>query len=136
MNCRVLVPVKSLVSAKSRLAKHISFEERKNLVVQMLKHVITVLQETPEVSHITVVTPDTEIMKFVSTMGISIFREEMPGYNHSLTSAASYETSLGNDVLLTIAADLPLVTRYDITHMIKQSFDHDILLVPAKDGGT
>jgi len=44
MQIHALVPVKLLKNAKSRLSKSLSDEERKNLVITMFEHVISVLR--------------------------------------------------------------------------------------------
>jgi len=129
----VLIPVKSLDHAKSRLEKSLSADERKNFVLHMLDHVIGVIQSCKEITQITIVTPDDEIKKYVEPKGIKILAEEEEGYNQSLTKAAAHEK--GNAVL-TIAADLPLLTIDDIKHLLHLAKSHDIVLAPAKDEGT
>jgi 2-phospho-L-lactate guanylyltransferase len=128
-----LIPIKSLTAAKNRLAATLSNEDRKNLVLRMLDHVIETLQLNNEISQITVVTPDEEIKKHLEKKEVNILPEEKPGYNESLTKAAVHEK--GN-ALLTIAADLPLLTAYDVIHLLDLAKSHDIVLAPAKDGGT
>jgi 2-phospho-L-lactate guanylyltransferase len=129
----VLIPVKSLEHAKSRLNDSLSPDERKHLVLQMLDHVIDIVQSCKEITKITIVTPDEEIKNHVQKREISVLSEEKPGYNESLTKAAAHEK--GN-ALLTIAADLPLLTTDDINHLLQLAKSHDIVLAPAKDGGT
>ena len=129
----VLIPVKSLSTAKSRLNKSLSPDERKKLVIKMLDHVITVIQSCKGISQITVVTPDEKIKKHVREKGVTVLSEERPGYNESLTQAALHEK--GNAVL-TIAADLPLLTANDINFLLQLAKSHEVVLAPAKDGGT
>ena len=129
----VLIPVKSLDHAKSRLARNMSPDERIQLVLQMLDHVIATVQSCKEVTKIIIVTPDGRIKTYGEQKGVNVLMEEEPGYNESLTKAAAHEK--GN-ALLTIAADLPLLTADDLNHLIHLAKSHDVVLAPAKDGGT
>ena len=113
----VLIPVKSLSAAKSRLAGYLSLEERKKLMLQMLTHVITTIKSCETITQIAIVTPDKSVIQLAKQNGIKILPEEKPGYNEALTYAAQHENE---HPLLTIAADLPLVTTQDILHTVLQ----------------
>src|SRR5690348_10083548 len=108
----VLIPVKSLKNAKSRLSKDFSQIERQKIVLKMLHHVIEVLTSCKEITHISLVTPDTNIIQEMGKFNIYLVLEEKPGYNESLFYAAQKEDS--NQKLLTLPADLPLITEEDI----------------------
>lgn len=132
MTYHALIPVKSLKNAKSRLANNLSLEERKNLVLAMLNHVISILQSVKKISQITLVTSDQTIQEHINYDNISIFPEEKVGHNPALTVAAHHETA----TLLTISADLPLLTRDDVRQLLSLASLYDIVLAPAKDKGT
>lgn len=129
----VLIPVKSLSAAKSRLAGYLSLEERKKLMLQMLTHVITTIKSCETLTQIAIVTPDLLVQHLAKQNGIKILHEEKPGYNEALTYAAHHENE---HPLLTIAADLPLVTTQDILQLITRAQRYDLVLARSKDGGT
>lgn len=136
MNIRALVPVKSLEYAKSRLAKKLSLQDRKQLVLQMLEHVLSVLQLCEEITQISVVTPDTDVTQQAAKFKTKILLEGRPGHNPALYAAALHEKVEGAQGLLTISADLPLVTEKDVHTLVELSKTNDIVLAPSKDNGT
>jgi 2-phospho-L-lactate guanylyltransferase len=129
-----LVPVKSLIEAKSRLALHLTPGQRAELMLDMLHHVLNVLQESQVFSHIAVVSADRYVLEQAQAWGARALIEERVGHNPALTAAANREKADGSDVLLTISADLPLLQTQDIHCMIEQSQWHDIVLATSVDG--
>ena len=134
MKYTALVPVKSLSEAKSRLALHLTPGQRAELMLDMLHHVLGVLQESRAFSHVAVVSADTYVLERAQTWGAKALAEERAGHNPALTAAASREKADGSDVLLTISADLPLLQTHDIHRMIEQSQWHDVVLASSLDG--
>ena len=136
MNYHALVPVKHLLYAKSRLASSLSAKERTDLVLSMLEHVITILKSCDDISKIIVVTTDDHVRTVSSSLGVSAEYDDVIGHNPALTAAAKKEIDAEIDGLLTISADLPLLTREDIQQMIDLSKLYDVVLAPSKDNGT
>jgi 2-phospho-L-lactate/phosphoenolpyruvate guanylyltransferase len=134
MELHALIPVKSLRLAKSRLAENFSEAERSTLVLSMLDHVLETLKSSKEITKIIVVTPDELVEKHVLESGFTVIPEEKPGHNPALTAAAQKEND--GEKLLTISADLPLITQEDIHEMITLSLTHDVVLASSKDNGT
>ncbi len=134
MELHALIPVKSLTNAKSRLAKYLTQEQRNTLVLTMLDHVLEVLTSCSQITKIIIVTPDEKIKKYVLDKGLSVEVETQHGHNKSLTQAAKKETS--DTKLLTLSADLPLLSKKDIEQMIQLSQDCDVVIAPSKDNGT
>ena len=134
MTYRALIPVKSLTEAKSRLATHMTQEQRSRLVLTMLYHVLRTLQESDLLEHISVVSPDERVRTSVQAWGAQPLVEEQPGHNPALYAAAARELTSGATALLTISADLPLLRPQDIRSMIEASQCHDVVLAPSQDG--
>ncbi len=134
MKYTALVPVKSLNEAKSRLASHLTPEQRAKLMLVMLHHVLYVLQASQVFSHVAVVSADTSVLEHARMWGAKALIEEQAGHNPALTAAASKEIAEGSNALLTISADLPLLHKDDIEGIIEQSRWHDIVLASSLDG--
>jgi 2-phospho-L-lactate guanylyltransferase len=134
MKYRVIVPVKSLARAKSRLARFLSQSQRETLVLDMLSHVLYVLQTSDQVEQIAVVSADKRVLEQAKIWGAKPVREEQPGHNPALHAAALRALSEGATALLTISADLPLLTKADIHAMIEQAAQFDVVLAPSRDG--
>ncbi len=133
MKYTALVPVKSLTEAKSRLASHMTPEQRAALMLDMLHHVIDILHKSQQFAHVTVVSADTRVLELAQAWGAIARIEEQTGHNPALTAAAHRELEDGADALLTISADLPLLQTNDIHGIIQASTWHDVVLAPSQD---
>jgi 2-phospho-L-lactate guanylyltransferase len=131
---RALIPVKALHEAKSRLAAYLTRAQRERLVLDMLHHVIDVLQESHSLEKVAVVSPDPYILAYAQAWGAQAVIEEQHGHNPALSAAAQQEIATGATARLTISADLPLLRASDVENMIEQSHRYTIVLAPSQDG--
>lgn len=132
MTYTALIPVKTLATAKSRLAPHISQHRRETLVLDMLHHVIHVLLESRLLTQVAVVSPDQRILAEVRSWGAQAVMEERHGHNEALQAAALH--SLDATAMLTISADLPLLCTGDIQALIDRSKQYQLVLASSLDG--
>lgn len=130
---RAIIPVKSLREAKSRLAPHFIQYQRETLALDMLRHVVQTLCASQEFELVTVVSPDMRVLEKARIWGARAAFEERSGHNPALHMAALRELAEGADALLTISADLPLLTPDDIV-MVERSTRFDVVLAPSMDG--
>ena len=63
MKYSALIPVKSLATAKSRLASSLSQHQRETLVLDMLHHVLCVLQASELFEQVSVVSSDEKVLE-------------------------------------------------------------------------
>ena len=131
---RAIIPVKSLSEAKSRLAPHFTHYQRETLALDMLRHVVQTLCASQEFELVSVVSPDLRVLEKARTWGARALFEERSGHNPALHMAALRELAEGADALLTISADLPLLTPDDIGVMVERSTHFDVVLAPSLDG--
>ncbi len=131
---RAIIPVKSLSEAKSRLAPHLTQRQRETLALDMLRHVVQTLCASQEFELVTVVSPDMRVLEKARTWGARASFEERSGHNPALHMAALREMAEGASALLTISADLPLLTAGDIDVMVERSTRFDVVLAPSVDG--
>jgi 2-phospho-L-lactate guanylyltransferase len=134
LNYTALIPVKSLSEVKSRLAPYCTPEQRANLVLHMLNHVIMTLQESQLFSRISVVSPDAHVREITQQWGAVALKEELAGHNPALTAAAHQEIMAGSQALLTISADLPLLQTRDLQGLVEQSQRYQVVLAPSQEG--
>lgn len=166
MKYSALIPVKTLALAKSRLAVHLSPQQRETLVLDMLYHVVHTLCESDVFEQVYVVSADSRILELVQHWGVEALRETRAGHNPALSAAAltilertawrhgAYSTwtilrqqdrlekaeisritqLFANEGLLTISADLPLITQEDIRALIQEAEQHQLVLVSSSDG--
>ena len=131
---RAIIPVKSLSEAKSRLAPHLTQQQRETLALDMLRHVVQTLCASQEFELVTVVSPDVRVLEKARIWGARASFEERSGHNPALHMAALRELAEGAGALLTISGDLPLLTSDDIDVMVERSTRFDVVLAPSLDG--
>jgi 2-phospho-L-lactate/phosphoenolpyruvate guanylyltransferase len=134
VNYAALIPVKTLSQVKSRLADHFTATQRAQMVLDMLHHVLCVLQNSHAFSHVAVVSEDKTVLQYAERWGALGVVEEQAGHNPALTAAARREIQMGTDALLTISADLPLLQTDEICGILEQAHYHDVILSPSQDG--
>jgi 2-phospho-L-lactate/phosphoenolpyruvate guanylyltransferase len=129
-----LVPVKSLAIAKSRLAPYLSHHQRELLVLDMLHHVLKTLRRSELFERVSVVSADVRVLDQALAWGAQALPEEMDGHNPALQAAALQELEAGSTALLTISADLPLLTIRDIRTLVEQSAQYEVVLAASREG--
>jgi len=134
MKHNALIPVKSLITAKSRLAPSLSQHQRERLVMAMLHHVLYVLLDSELFEQVSVVSSDDQVLEQAYIWGAQAITEEQHGHNQALHAAALREKTEGVTTLLTISADLPLLTTQEIRCFFEQSRQHEVVLAPSRDG--
>lgn len=134
MKYRALVPVKALTNAKSRLAPYLAQRQRETLVLDMLHHVLRVLLDSQSLEQVAVVSADTQVLKQAEAWGARPVPEEQHEHNAALHAAASRQLHEGAGSLLTISADLPLLSTGDVHALIEQSAQHEVVLAPSHEG--
>lgn len=163
MNYTALIPMKALAFAKSRLAPYLSQAQRVKLVLDMLQHVIQVLHASEAFEQIFVVSADTRVLELVQRWGAQPLLEVQHGHNPALEAAArtimerlawphdpwapdasheeeqdgqtaKIEAALQQMGLLTISADLPLLTQEDLACLLHTAEQAEVVLASSSDG--
>lgn len=109
-----VIAVKSLDSAKSRLAGVLAPAHRSRLVLAMLTDTVRAAAEVPAIAAITIVTPDPVVAEATRALGAEVHpeparaRTDPDGLNIALAdAAAALRTRYGAVDLLALQADLP-----------------------------
>jgi 2-phospho-L-lactate/phosphoenolpyruvate guanylyltransferase len=134
MTYRAIIPVKSLREAKSRLTPYLSPSQRSDLVLDMLHHVVHILQASNVLEAVSVVSADAYVLEQAQLWGARALVEEAHGHNQALHAAALRELASGATTLLTISADLPLLQIADVRRMIELSMCYDVVLAASHEG--
>ncbi len=111
----VVIPVRSLEGAKSRLGAVLDAEERRDLVERLLIDTVVAALATPGVVDVLVVSPDPEVLAVASTAGARTLTQRSRGLNTALQEARA---EVGADRVLVLPADLPTVTPSDIAQIL------------------
>jgi 2-phospho-L-lactate/phosphoenolpyruvate guanylyltransferase len=126
VDAHVLVPLKALDHAKSRLAGALSAEERAELMRSLLERVVGVVREAG-VERITVVTAE-------SMAGYDVWHDRGLAWNDALATATAEIVTA--PVVAVISADLPLVQPEEVEELLDSTPGRGIAIARALDGGT
>lgn len=131
----VVVPVKPVSAAKTRLSPHLSPESRADLSIAMLTWVLEVLRES-EVAETIVVGGDDRVRMVCSDADAIWKPDSFLDLNLALAHAFQEIWSTGGAAAY-IPSDLPLLTSKEMDRALELSDSGQVLtLCPAYDGGT
>ena len=123
----VLIPLKRLDDAKSRLAAVLSPEERVELMLGLLHDSIAAAEEA-EVGPVTVVSAE--------PVQIEVPRFDDRGLAWNDALAAAMQELVREPIAAVRSADLPRVTADDIRALVAATPDRGMAIARALDGGT
>jgi len=124
----VLIPLKRLDDAKSRLSDALSPAERASLMLELLERVVAVVEEA-DVGAVTVVSAETR-----TPAGVSRFDDRGLPWNDAL--AAAMREIVSEPVVAVVSADLPRLTPEDVQALVAATPDFGLAIARALDGGT
>ena len=128
MYAHVLVPVKRLGDAKTRLAEALSPEERAELMRELLAHVLDAVQQA-KVGPVTVVSSEP-----LPLNGVPRFDDQDLPWNDALATAM--RMVVREPVVAVVSADLPLLSPDDVRTLVAFAPQRGVAIARATDGGT
>lgn len=128
MDAHVLVPVKRIDQAKSRLAGALSPAERVELVRELLDRVLAAVRAA-EVGPVTVVSSEE-----LPLDGIARFDDGGLPWNDAL--AAAMREVVRESVAAVVAGDLPLLQPAEVKQLVAATPARGLAIARARDGGT
>jgi 2-phospho-L-lactate guanylyltransferase len=122
MGVWVIIPVKPLNRAKSRLSGVLSPEQRYQLAESMLRHVLGVVKTVPQVEGTLVISRDNKALSIAREYGARTVQESgTPELNRALMRATQVVGQWKGGAVLILPADLPLIAAEDVSGMIEMS---------------
>jgi 2-phospho-L-lactate/phosphoenolpyruvate guanylyltransferase len=119
MSTWVIIPVKPLRLAKSRLSEVMSPEDRQKMAEAMLRHVLKVVSTVRQVTGTLVISRDNHALAIAREYGAKTIQESgAPELNTALMRATSIIGSWRADAVLILPADLPLIAADDVREII------------------
>ncbi len=104
-----VVPLRSLEGGKTRLGAALDAEEREDLIVGMLRHVLGTLLAWGGASEILVVSPDRALLSIASAAGARTLRQDAGDLNEAIRLGRDDVMAGGATALLVLPGDLPLL---------------------------
>jgi 2-phospho-L-lactate guanylyltransferase len=126
VDAHVLVPLKALDRAKSRLAGALTPDERGELMRSLLDRVVSAVRGAG-VERLTVVTAQ-------PLDGYEVWNDRGLAWNDALAAAAAELVSA--PVVAVVSADLPLLRAEEVEELIDATPKRGIAIARALDGGT
>lgn len=134
MPALAIVPVQHLNRAKSRLAPAFDPAARQALVQMLLAHVVTVLQATPGVGAVVVVTPDQTVLVLAEQYGTRGLWQAIGGLNEAVQQGQALAQAEGWGTLLVVLGDLPHLTVANVTALLALADASTAVLAPDRHG--
>jgi 2-phospho-L-lactate guanylyltransferase len=125
----VLIPVKSLHNAKSRLSKILSQRERERIALKLFRGVLDATLRVVEPEKIVIVTDDSEILSLAQQRCTQHYKcTRTLGLNAALRAAIPSSAQ----AVLVLHADLPLLKSDDIVSMIQVGEGNRVVIAPDR----
>lgn len=128
MATHVLVPVKRLDGAKSRLSAALSLDERAELMRTMLADVLEAVQASA-VGPVTIVSSEP-----LAVNGIPRFDDRGLPWNEAL--AAAMREVVEEESAVVVSADLPQLRADEVAQLVAAAPERGLAIARAHDGGT
>jgi 2-phospho-L-lactate guanylyltransferase len=125
-----IVPAKSLLHGKSRLAPVLGDEDRARFAQRLLDHVLDVLAACA-LDGVLVATGGDDVAALATSRGAHVLRDRGPGSLADVVDRALVEVaSRGAASAVVLMADLPRIEPADVGALLAALDDHDVVLVP------
>jgi 2-phospho-L-lactate/phosphoenolpyruvate guanylyltransferase len=134
----LIVAVKRLAAAKTRLAPAFSAAERESLVLAMLVDTLTAATRVSAVRHVTVVTPDEVAAAAAIELGADVLSDPTPaGHPDPLNNAiAAAERVVSESIanIVVLQGDLPALQTHELAGAITAARQHQRSFVADRLG--
>ncbi|MBK8026362.1 MAG: 2-phospho-L-lactate guanylyltransferase [Chloroflexi bacterium] len=130
MSIWVIIPVKPLNRAKSRLESVLTPDARARLSEFMFRRVLAAVKSTKQVAGALVISRDQHALAIARELGAHTLQESgNPELNTALTRATQVVIGWKGSAVLILPADLPLVTAEDVAAISELGlFDNTIVI--------
>jgi 2-phospho-L-lactate guanylyltransferase len=130
MTIWAIVPVKPLRRGKSRLAGMLTEDQRTRLNRYLLEHVLTTLNDVPEIEHTLVVSRDPAALALTREMGgRTVLEDGAPQFNTAIKRATIVAKAQGAHAVLVLPADLPLIKPTDLRVLLKRGKNPPVVVI-------
>lgn len=130
----VIVPVKKLNEAKSRLSLFLSENERKQFCLEMLEDVLTAIRTTKGIFKIIVVSKDPQVLQIAKKFHVFPFKESRSGLNQAISEAINWCIITNAKITLILPADIPLVSSEDLNRILAFGRTSSMVISPSRRG--
>ena len=130
----IIIPVKRLDNAKSRLSSLLTDDERKQFCLKMLEDVLETVKSTKHPHETVVVSNDPTVSKVAKNFDAAYLKERKTGLNKSVSEAVDWCVERGAASVLVLPADIPLVTPNDLDRILMLGEKASVVISPSSSG--
>ncbi len=134
MSAFIIIPVKRLEMAKSRLSPLLSINERKQFCLEMLKDVLTAVKTANYIHRTVVMSMDETALQVAKTFDAIPFIQNKLGLNQAILEVINWCIERGVSSTLILPADIPLVTSLDLNRIYSLGKNSGIVISPSRNG--
>jgi len=138
MSIWVIIPVKPLSRAKSRLSDVLDNDARARLTEYMFRRVLVAVKGASQIAGTLVISRDTRALAIARELGAHTVQESgHPELNTALTRATQVVLGWRGSAVMVLPADLPLITSEDVGAIADLGmFDNTVVIAPdaVQDG--
>jgi len=134
MTIFVIIPVKRLDNAKSRLSPLLTDDERKKFCLKMLEDILKTVKSTKRINQTVVVSNDPEVFHVAKNFDATYLKERKNGLNEAVSEAIGWCIGRGATSVLVLPADIPLVTPTDLNRMLALGEKASMVISPSRSG--
>lgn len=118
-----VVPIRSFREGKTRLASILTGDQRATLLRKTASRVVCTLAASQIVDTVLVVSPERDVLEWARDLGKRILPLQQPaglvGLNGALDAARAWALERDADALLSLFADLPLLSTLDVRELAR-----------------
>ncbi|MEO0560564.1 MAG: 2-phospho-L-lactate guanylyltransferase [Chloroflexota bacterium] len=130
MGVWVLVPVKPLLRAKSRLADVLGQEARAKLAEAMLRRTLHVVLALPQTEGVLVISRGSHALAISREMGANTVQESgAPELNTALMRATQVLHGFKAEAVLILPADIPLITTDELSEVLAMGTEDQTVVI-------
>jgi 2-phospho-L-lactate guanylyltransferase len=134
MRAILLVPFKSLTTAKQRLAEVLDAEQRSQLAEAMLRDVLAAAGGVGERIDVAIVTGDPRAQELAAEHGfLTIEDTRNESETAAIEMATQWATQKGYDATIVVPADIPLIAAEELHRVLDAAPVEGAVFVPAYD---
>jgi 2-phospho-L-lactate guanylyltransferase len=124
MDIWALIPVKSLLDSKRRLAQLLTAEERAELIRGLLQRQLSLLNQVPGIEQVLVISSDPVVWKLARQYGALVEEEaQSVGLNLAVTRGTAVAAESGASAVLILPVDLPFMTAADVDLLLNSGLE-------------
>jgi 2-phospho-L-lactate/phosphoenolpyruvate guanylyltransferase len=133
MNTWLVLPMKSLLDGKSRLAPALDLEQRRALLERMFRHTLDQAAQYPGLDRTLVVSGCSQTRARAAALGAQILEEDPgAGLNGGLRQAQLVLRQQGASHMIVVHCDLPLLDTCDLRHLAQAASAGSISIAPDR----